>query len=327
MRTPSILLAATLALATLGAAPATAGRGLSSASAAHQRSARQQSERYGVATLTPTQRKVRHRGKTNRVFPAVVAATGEAVFARLPRQGVSGAMRRHAFARTLVDQLGWPELVPPAGELTLASDIGGGEIDLGGYKRKVGQGDKVMLVPDLGTDFVTLKELEEDGRAATVQSAFPEELRLTGAVLHLLTWQLDGNTANVMIRQPAGRAPGPDDVRVLDHDVTLGIKHTGPKINGSVFFADKSLPYASRQASVRDLPRAARHVVEDLAGSTPADIASAYGLELDEAALVMKTAKDIEANGLTTAIDHFWAESPSFHDTDYHRRKREEKLR
>jgi len=276
--------------------------------------------------LTPRSRQVAHPGITKRVFPARVEETGQKVFARIPRYGVQGAMRRHNFARVVAEQLGWGYLVPPAEQVTLAENVGDGTIDIRGLVRNVRKGDPIMLVEDLGQDWMTHKEFEEAGRASTVASAFPEELRLNGAVLHLLSWQLDGNLANVMVRAGSGRALTPKDVRILDHDVSLGIKHTGPRINGSAFFpgnpVSKSIVYTSKQTKFEHLPPQAQKLVGSLARASIQEIGDAYGLERDEAALVSKAAKDIHDLGLTKAIEKFWAESPSYHDTDYHQRKK-----
>jgi hypothetical protein len=323
MRSPSILLAAALALASVAPVPALAGR-LGNASAIRQKVTAGQ--KLGARNLVPRgDRHVTDKGKTNRVFPAVVVESDEKVFARLPRQGVANAMRRHDFARTLAHQLGWSKLVPPASELELASDVGGGTLRVNGkVDRQLTRGTPVMVVKDLGSKYLTFRELDEGGRGPSIAGAFPEELRLAGAVMHLLTWQLDGNPSNVMIKVGDGRVPGPEDVRVLDHDVTLGTKHTGPRINGSIFFRGKGLAYASRQASVNELPAAAKALVLELADASATDIADAYGLEQAEAALVNRTAQDIRASGLSSAVDHFWTDATqNYHDTDYHLRKKQ----
>ena len=53
------------------------------------------------------------------------------------------------------------------------------------------------------------------------------------------------------------------------------------------------------------------------------EIGEAYGLEHDEAELVSKAARDIHDNGLSRAVENFWAESPKYHDKDYHQRKKQ----
>lgn len=224
----------------------------------------------GSARLKPRSREVSHPGITKRVFPARVEETGEKVFARIPRYGVPGAMRRHNFARIVADQLGWGYLVPSATAITLAESVGDGSIDIRGLKRDVRKGDPIMLVPDLGEDWTTYQDIQDGGRGGAVAAAFPEELRVTGAVLHLLSWQLDGNPANVMLRTGSGRGVTPKDIRIIDHDVALGIKHTGPRINGSSFYPDNprapELAFATkRQRTVEDLPAKARELVTSLA--------------------------------------------------------------
>lgn len=316
------LIAACTAALLAWSAPALAG-GLAQRVAAPRQRITEHQSRFTAVKLTPRKRNLRHPGKTKRVFPAQVDATGQKVFARLPRFGVPGAMRRHNFARTIVHQLGWPELVPLAASAKLEESIGDGSLDIGGLTREVGRGTEVMLVEDLGADYVTWKEMSEDGRGGEFAAAFPEELRLTGAVLHLLSWQMDGNPANVMVRDRGVGGPRVSDVRILDHDVSLGIKHTGDKINGSVFFKGKDIPYASSQARVQDLPEAAQALVGSLADASAEEIGEAYGLEPGEAKLVRTTARDIQKNGLDAAVQRFWSQSPKFHDPGYHRRKAE----
>jgi hypothetical protein len=157
---------------------------------------------------------------------------------------------------------------PAATAVTLAESIGDGTLNIRGEVRPVKKGDPIMIVPDLGEEWMTYEELHDGGRQAA--SAFPEGLRLAIAVLHLLSWQLDGNPNNVMLRAGAGRSVTPKDIRIIDHDVALGIKHTGPRINGSSFYPDNprapELAFATkRQRTVEDLPAKARELVTSLA--------------------------------------------------------------
>jgi hypothetical protein len=320
------VLVAALTAALLWSAPAVAG-GLAQKVAAPRKAITEHQSRFTRVKLSTRKRAMRHPGKTRRVFPARIEGSNQKVFARLPRFGVPGAMRRHNFARMIAHQMGRPELVPLAASATLDEAIGDGALDINGLSRDVSAGTEVMLVEDLGDDFITWKEITEDGRGGEFAGAFPEDLRLTGAVLHLLSWQMDGNPANVMIRDRSVGGPLESDVRILDHDVSLGIKHTGPTINGSIFFKGtpvfrgRDLGYASAQARVEDLPEAVQGLVVSLADATSEEIAAAYGLEETEAKMVRTTARDIKKNGLDAAVQRFWAESPKYHDTDYHRRK------
>jgi hypothetical protein len=316
-----------LAAGSLSIAQAGSGSLSQQTSGVRQKLAAEQRQLGNSVRLKPRSRELSHPGITRRVFAARVEETGDKVFARIPRYGVPGAMRRHNFARIVAEQLGWGHLIPSAGAVTLAESMGDGSIDIRGLKRDVRKGDPIMLVPDLGEDWTTYQDLSDNGRAGGVAGAFPEELRVTGAVLHLLSWQLDGNPANVMVRAGAGRSVTPKDVRIIDHDVALGVKHTGPRINGSAFYPNNprspELAFTSRQSKVEDLPPRARELVTSLARASVREISDAYGLEHEEAELVSKAAKDIHDNGLTKAVQRFWAESPKFHDTDYHQRKKQ----
>src|SRR5437762_2055491 len=121
-----------LAIATLAPRAADAGGPLRQATArARQRIAGEQAA-YGKATLVPETRSMRGMGKTRRVFRAQIAETGQSVFARLPRYGVEGAMRRHNFMRIIADQIGKPGLVPLAATIELADNIGDGSINIDG---------------------------------------------------------------------------------------------------------------------------------------------------------------------------------------------------
>jgi hypothetical protein len=274
-------------------------------------------DRYRDARFKPVDRELVHPGKTKRVFPArVKGGDKQSVFVRIPRYGAANAMRRHNFVRTLAEQLGRPDLVPPAALVTLGEDIGDGKIKIGKLTRSVQRGDTVMVVEDAGEGFVNYKQVEGQGA-----SAVPEDLRVDGALMHLLSWQLDGNLSNLLVRLTPGRAATPADVRLLDHDVTLGVKHTGPRVNGSLFFPGESLAFAGAQARFADLPARGRELVDSLAGASEAEIAAAYGIDEVEASYVRTAAVDVRSVGLARAIKRFEAKFPAMHDVEYHQRK------
>jgi hypothetical protein len=264
--------------------------------------------RFQGAGFKPTSRNVTQMGRTKRTFTAEIVGRGTKVFVRLPRVGVPQAVRRHNVMRVMADELGRPDLVPPAALVTLSSDIGNGEITIGDKVRKVARGTPIMVVEDVGTDFAPYKDFMDAGDA-TAASHFSEDTRVVTALLHLLTRQLDGNSTNVLLRQRDG------STRLIDHDVSLGIKHTGQEIRGSVFFPRRPLGYAGAQARFEDLPSRAQTLVRGIAEASSSEVASAYRLRADEAQSLQRMAKRVRQVGLSAAIKEFQQEFPNLKTT------------
>jgi hypothetical protein len=264
----------------------------------------QDQARFHGAQLTPANRNVTRTGKTKRTFSALIKGTKEQVFVRLPRQGIPVAMRRHNAMRVLADQLERADLIPAAGALTLGEDIGNGKIAIGDAVRTVSKGTQVMVVDDVGAEYVPYKDFMEAGDT-TAAAHFDETTRVQVALLHLLTRQLDANSTNVLVRRKDG------NIKLIDFDVSLGIKHTGKEIRGSVFFPGRPLGYTGAQNRYEDLPKKAQRLVRRLAEAPLPELARALRLEPDEAKTLQAMAVSVKTVGLTRAIQAFKREYPT----------------
>ena len=265
----------------------------------------QDQARFQGAKLAPVNRNVSRAGKTKRTFTAQIKGSKQQVFVRLPRQGVGAAMRRHNVMRVLADQVGLTDMIPAAGAVTLAEDMGeGGTITIGDKVRDVSKGTEIMVVDDVGPDYTPYKDFMEAGDTKQARH-FQDDVRIRIALLHLLTRQLDANSTNVLLRKKDG------SIKLIDFDVSMGIKHTGKEIRGSVFFVGRPLGYTGAQNRYEDLPKDAQRLVRRLADASIADLTKAYRIDAAEAKTLHDMANAVKSVGLTRAIQGFKREYPN----------------
>ncbi len=123
----------------------------------------------------------------------------------------------------------------------------------------------------------------------------PEQVRLAGALIDVLTRQTDRNSSNVMI-DAKGR------VRLIDHDKSLGHQELFFVPRYSMFFHGRPLAYTSVQGSIADLPPRMRALVEYLASRSCEQLMREYHLTEPEASRLGENARRVFMRGLTQAI-------------------------
>jgi hypothetical protein len=195
--------------------------------------------------------------------------TGLQVVLRFPSDPALSA-RLQNFVFRLAHQMAKPDLVLPSAT-------------------SVHEGRKAMVTRHAGPGF------RPATRAKEWLDRVPEETRLAGALIDVLTRQTDRNSSNVMI-DPRGR------VRLIDHDKILGHQERMFIPRQSMFFRGRPLAYRSKQDAFSDLPAPMRALVEHITARSRAELMGEYALADHEAERLATSAKWVEDYGLTKAI-------------------------
>lgn len=211
---------------------------------------------------------------------------------RVPGRGTRWGTRANDTVARLAAQLGEPGWVP-AGILADAGTFAG-VAGVGGDPGKKHAEDvgKIMV-----TEFVDRGFKDgEDAPIAWLQK-IPEHKRLKAAVLDVLSRARDRKLANVMVNEEG-------ELRLIDHDVTFGMKEEKGPHFPSAFWKGQSLGYTSKQARFEDLPDDVRKVVQAIAEAHDVkSLAQTYPLGRDSSLEVLRTmAAAIMKDGLDAAV-------------------------
>lgn len=229
-------------------------------------------------------------GKSSRT---IKASLGELpVYLRIPFRGVAHGIRLHTAALILAHELGHPDMVPKVAAGTAPTSY---EVARSDKVKVIDAGKPLMVVNSAPEGFQPFDALGTSSALAAVS----QEMRVTGALMHVLTRQLDGNAGSTLIR------PADGALVLIDHDVTFGTPHT-TKHMGSIFFPNDpkgNLAFdPNKVQSFADLPAPAQALVTKLASMPIADVASRYGLNAKESAVLVEMATLVKDRGLVGAI-------------------------
>lgn len=208
---------------------------------------------------------------------------------RVPGRGTTWGARANDTVALLAAQLGEPQWVP-AGFVAEPGTFAG----IAGLVHDVGRKEASDVGKIMVTEFV---KGFRDGEDAPVEwlSKTPETTRLKAAVLDVLTLARDRKLANVMVDDKG-------EVRLIDHDVTFGMKEEKGPHFASTFWKGQALGYRSKQARFEDLPDDVRTLVQAIAEEDPSALQQTYALGKPERVeLVQRLAKEIVQNGLDAA--------------------------
>jgi hypothetical protein len=218
---------------------------------------------------------------------------------RVPGRGTGWGARANDAFSMLAAQLGHPEWVPASvvAEPNAFAGVEGVPTDTG--KKSQSDVGKVMVVEYIKDGF-------KDGEDAPVEwlKNVPEQSRLRAAVIDLLGLSRDRKLANVMVNEQG-------DMRLIDHDVTFGMKSEKAPHYASSFWKGEALAYQSDQRSFDDLPTDVRRLVQAIAEEQDLDaLKKVYPLSRSERLPKLQAmARSIMERGLDGAVAHVVANS------------------
>jgi len=217
------------------------------------------------------------KARTTRVF----GKDDTSVIYRQPSRGLGKGMRSNRAMQVLATELGDPHMVPAAVTLKLSKALG-----------EFAAGEQIMVMVDESNGF-----RGADEAPAEWLEAISEESRLIAATIDLLVQYRDRKLANLLVNDRG-------DVRLIDPDSTF-VSKSGKPAYRSQFFAGMRVGYRSRQAKLSDLPRQVQALVVSLADAKVADIMDDYGVDEEEAGVILTHARGIRDLGLTAAAEAY----------------------
>ena len=206
---------------------------------------------------------------------------------------VEHVVRVNTALQRLAAELGEERMIAGAVGIRLDANVG-----------SLPAGAEVMLMSHFGGRYVN-----GDAAGRSALAAIPERQRLAGALMDVLSEQIDRKDQNVMVHDGKARLP--------DADNSFGKGRAKQWIIRSTFSPGRTLAYSSSQGSFKDLVRElpeAEAVIEHITQSSASTLRAHYGLKETEVQVLKKEAQRVKDGGLDKAFEQLFAEFSTIYD-------------